>query len=181
MSRPRISSCGTDKLKLDHYPEIVGITIFIFGETFADFDGATRDCFGAFSVGTGEVVRGRLDDCVMIATPLPCSDAGSWASFERLSERGGATSSSSSSSSSSPESSPSSSSSASESHSSGLSPPLPSSSSVGVCAPLGIEYNSVVAYQTTKQNKDQSTNSQQSRMNIARLQLDISGHTVSGV
>ena len=95
MSRPRISSCGTDKLKLHHYPEIVGITIFIFGKTFADFDGATRDCFGAFSVGTGEVVRGRLDDCVTVATPLPRSTAGSWTSFERLSERGGTTSSSS--------------------------------------------------------------------------------------
>ena len=159
----------------------MGITIFIFGKTFAGFDGATRDCFGAFSVGAGEVVRGCLVDCVAVATPLPRLVAGSWTSFERLSEQGGTTSSSSSSSSSSPESSPSSSSSAFESYSSGLSPPLPSSSSVGICAPLGIEYNSVVAYQTTKQNKDQSTNSQQSRMNTARLQLEISGHIVSGV
>ena len=145
MSRPRISSCGIEKLKWHHYPEIVGITIFIFGKTLAGFVGATLDCFRAFSVGTGEVVRGRLVDCMAVVTPLPHLAVGSWTSFERLSERGGTTSSSSSSSSSSPESSPSSSSSASGSHSSGLSPPLPSSSSVGAYAPLGIEYNLVVA------------------------------------
>ena len=62
MSQLRINSWGTEKLKWHHYPEIVGITTFIFGKTLAGFDGATLDCFGAFSVGTEEVVRGRLVD-----------------------------------------------------------------------------------------------------------------------
>ena len=155
------------------------ITIFIFGKTFAGFDGATRDCFGAFSVGAGEVVRGRLVDWEAVATPLPRSVAGSWASFERLSERGGATSSSSSSSSSSPESSPSSSSSASESLSSELSPrflPPPQSASAPHWASSTIQW-----WPVRQQNKDQSTGSRQNRLDKARSQSGISGHTVSGV
>ena len=74
---------------------MVGMDTFIFGRCLVGFDGAALGCFDAFSVGAGEVVRGRLVDCVTVATPSPRLVAGSWTSFDRLSERGGATSSSS--------------------------------------------------------------------------------------
>ena len=133
---------------------MVGMDTFIFGKSLIGFDEAALCCFGAFSVGAGEVVRGRLVDWVAVATPLPRSVEGSWTSFDLLSERGGTTSSSSSSSSSTSSSSltssssSSSSSATSESHSSSswLSPPLASPSSVEACAPLGIEYSSVRAW-----------------------------------
>ena len=41
---------------------MVGMDTFIFGRSLVGFDGAARGCFGAFSVGAGEVVRGRLVD-----------------------------------------------------------------------------------------------------------------------
>ena len=37
------------------------MSILILGSAFRVFCGATLDCFGAFSVGAGEDVRGRFD------------------------------------------------------------------------------------------------------------------------
>ena len=53
------------RIRSDYYPEIVGMNIFILGKDFRGLDdaalggfgaggGATLDCFGVFSVGTGE-------------------------------------------------------------------------------------------------------------------------------
>ena len=41
---------------------MVGMDTFIFGRSLVGFDGATLGYFDAFSVGAGEVVRGRLVD-----------------------------------------------------------------------------------------------------------------------
>ena len=41
---------------------MVGMDTFIFGRSLVGFGGAPLGCFGAFSVGAGEVVRGRLVD-----------------------------------------------------------------------------------------------------------------------
>ena len=49
----------------------------ILGKAFGGFDGTTFDCFGAFSVGAGEDVRGRFDDCPVYAVALPRMLAGS--------------------------------------------------------------------------------------------------------
>ena len=56
---------------------MVGMDTFIFGRSLVGFDEAALGCFGAFSVGAGEVVRGRLVDCVTVATPSPRLVAGS--------------------------------------------------------------------------------------------------------
>ena len=50
------------RFKQHDYPDMVGMDTFIFGRSLIVFDGAALGCFGAFSVGTGEVVRGRLVD-----------------------------------------------------------------------------------------------------------------------
>src|SRR3954467_7949503 len=124
---------------------MVGTVIFILGRALGGLDGVARGCLGAFSVGAGEEVRGCFDDCPTGAVVLPRSHTGSCVSLDRLSERGGSTSSSSSSlesSSSSPSPSP------SDCHSSPLLPLLASPSSACSCAPLGIEYISVMAWRT---------------------------------
>ena len=41
---------------------MVGMDTFIFGRSLVGFEEAALGCFGAFSVGTGEMVRGRLVD-----------------------------------------------------------------------------------------------------------------------
>src|SRR3954469_180570 len=79
------------------YPEMVGMVIFIRGKALGGLDGVARGCLGAFSVGAGEVVLGRFDDCPTGAVALPLPRAGSCESLDRLS-RGGSSSSSSSSS-----------------------------------------------------------------------------------
>ena len=68
------------RIRSDYYPEIVGMTILILGKVFGGLDdaafggfgavgGATLDCFGVFSVGTREDVRGCFEDCpVGVAT-----------------------------------------------------------------------------------------------------------------
>ena len=132
---------------------MVGTAIFILGRALGGLDGVARGCLGAFPVGVGEEVRGRFDDCPTGAVALPCSRAGSWVSLDRPSRRGGSTSSSSPSlekMSSPPSPSPSDSQSP---WSSPLSPPLASPSSVDPCAPLGVEYISVVAWKTIDKTK----------------------------
>src|SRR4051812_16342446 len=129
---------------------MVGLVIFILGRAFGGFDGVARGCLGAFSVGAGEEVRGRFDDCPTGTVALPRSREGSCVSLDRLSERGGSISSSSSSlesSSSSPSPSP------LDCHSSPLTPPLASPSSACSCAPLGIEYISVIAWKIANKTK----------------------------
>src|SRR4051812_24060022 len=129
---------------------MVGLVIFILGRALGGLDGVACGCLGAFSVGAGEDVRGRFDDCPTGTVALPRSRTGSCVSLDRLSVRGGSTSSSSSSlesSSSSHSPSP------SDCHSSPLSPPLASPSSACSCAPLGIEYISVMAWKTTNKTK----------------------------
>ena len=116
------------------------MAILILGKAFGGFDGF--GCFGAFSVGAGEAARGRFNDFPTGAIALPRSLVGSWMSLDHLSVQGGSTSISSSSS---LEPSSSSSSSPSDSHSSSLSPLLASPSSAYSCAPLGVEYISVMA------------------------------------
>src|SRR3954467_4458065 len=113
---------------------MVGTVIFILGRAFGGLDGVARGCLGAFSVGVGEEVRGHFDDCPTGTVALPRSRAGSCVSLDRLSVRGGSTSSSSSpleSSSSPPSPSP------SDCHSSPILPLLASPSSSCSCAPLG--------------------------------------------
>ena len=56
------SSHKIRRLKQHDYPDMVGMDTFIFGRSLIGFDEAALGCFGAFSVGTGEVVRGRLVD-----------------------------------------------------------------------------------------------------------------------
>ena len=153
VNRPRIRPRSTKESKSYYYPEMVGTAIFILGRALGGLDGVARGCLGAFPVGGGEEVRGRFDDCPTGAVALPRSRAGSWVSLDRPSGRGGSTSSSSPSlekMSSPPSPSP------SDSHSpwsSPLSPPLASPSSVDPCAPLGVEYISVVAWKTTDKTK----------------------------
>ena len=50
------------RFKQHDYHDMVGMDTFIFGRSLIGFDGAALGCFGAFLVGTGEVVRGRLVD-----------------------------------------------------------------------------------------------------------------------
>ena len=110
VDRPRIRPRSTKENKFYHYPEMVGTVILILGRALGGLDGAAWGCLGAFSVGAGEEVRGRFDDCPTGAVSLPRSRAGSCVSLDRRSEWGGSTSSSSSSlesSSSSPYPSPS--------------------------------------------------------------------------
>ena len=59
------------EFKSNYYPETVGMVTLILGKAFCGFDGAAFGCFGAFSVGTGEDVRGRFDDCPVYAVALP--------------------------------------------------------------------------------------------------------------
>src|SRR3954470_16597043 len=135
------------------YPEIVGMVIFIRGKALGGLDGVARGCLGAFSVGAGEEVLGRFDDCPTEAVALPRPCAGSCVSLDRFSVRGSSSSSSSSSlesASSLPSPPP------SDSHSSGstsLSPPLASPSTVRSCAPLGVEYISVISWEATNKGK----------------------------
>ena len=68
------------KTGLDDYPEMVGMVTLILGKAFGGLEDATFNGFGAgggavlsyfgtFSVGTGEDVRGRFEDCpVGVAT-----------------------------------------------------------------------------------------------------------------
>lgn len=50
------------KYEQHNYPDMLGMDTFIFGRSLVGFDEAALGCFGAFSVGAGEVVRGRLVD-----------------------------------------------------------------------------------------------------------------------
>ena len=63
-----------EKDKSDDYPEIVGTVTLILGKAFGSLEevafgafgaggGTTLGCFGAFSVGVGEDVLGRFEDC----------------------------------------------------------------------------------------------------------------------
>ena len=58
----------------DCYPKTVGMTSLILGKAFGGLEdvafggfgtggGAVLGCFDTFSVGTGEDVRGRFEDC----------------------------------------------------------------------------------------------------------------------
>src|SRR4051812_40819903 len=89
MNRPRIRPQSTKENKYYYCPEMVGIVIFILGRAMGGLDGVAHGCLGAFSVGVGEEVRGRFDDCPTGAVALPRSLAGSCVSLDRLSERGG--------------------------------------------------------------------------------------------
>ena len=64
------------------------MTILILGKAFGGLDdaafggfgaggGATLDCFGVFSVGTGEDVRGRFEDCPVGAATVAWRLSGS--------------------------------------------------------------------------------------------------------
>src|SRR4051812_753154 len=97
MNRPRVSPCSTKENKFCCYPEMVGTVIFILGRALGGLDGVARWCLGGFSVGVGEEVRGRFDDCPTGAVALPHSLAGSCVILDLLSVRGGSSSSSSSS------------------------------------------------------------------------------------
>ena len=77
-----------EKDKLDGYPEIVGTVTSIRGKavggleemsfgTFSAGSGATLDCFGGFSVGVGEDVLGRSEDCPIGAATKSGARAGS--------------------------------------------------------------------------------------------------------
>ena len=66
-SRSRLLHRVNQRIRSDYYPEIVGMTTLILGKAFGGLDdaafggfdaggGATLDCFGVFSVGTGEDV-----------------------------------------------------------------------------------------------------------------------------
>ena len=69
-NRVRLVNQLDEKDKSDGYPEIVGTVTLILGKAFGSLEevafgaggGATLDCFGAFSVGVGEDVLGRLKD-----------------------------------------------------------------------------------------------------------------------
>ena len=73
------------KDKSDGYPEIVGTVTLILGKAFGSLEevdfgaggGATLDCFGAFSVGVGEDVLGRFEDCPIGAATKSGALAGS--------------------------------------------------------------------------------------------------------
>ena len=62
------------KIGSDDYPEMVGMVTLILGKAFGGLEevafdafgaggGTTLSCFGAFSIGAGEDVRGRFEDC----------------------------------------------------------------------------------------------------------------------
>ena len=62
------------KIGSDDYPEMVGMVTLILGKAFGGLEdvafngfgaggGAVLSCFDTFSVGTGEDVRGRFEDC----------------------------------------------------------------------------------------------------------------------
>ena len=63
----------TQKNKSDDYPEMVGMVTLILGRAFGSLEvafdafgtggGTTLRCFGAFSIGAGEDVLGRFEDC----------------------------------------------------------------------------------------------------------------------
>ena len=55
----------------------MGMATLILGKAFGGLDGATFGCFGAFSVGAGEDVRGRFDDCPVYVAALSWALAGS--------------------------------------------------------------------------------------------------------
>lgn len=127
-----------EKNKSDDYPEMVGTVTLILGKALGSLEevafgafgaggGTTLGCFGAFSMGAGEDVQGRFEDCPVGTVAKFGVLAGSCACLDLLSLRGGE-----STSSSSLESSLSSSSSASECHSP-LSPPLAPSSTSSTC------------------------------------------------
>ena len=63
-----------EKDRSDDYPEMVGTVTLILGKGFGSLEevafdafgtggGTTLRCFGAFSIGAGEDVRGRFEDC----------------------------------------------------------------------------------------------------------------------
>ena len=63
-----------EKNRSDDYPEMVGMVTLILGKAFGGLEevafnafGAggdtTLSCFGAFSIGAGEDVLGRFEDC----------------------------------------------------------------------------------------------------------------------
>ena len=63
-----------EKNKSDDYPEMVGTVTLILGKAFGSLEevafgafgaggGTTLGCFGAFSIGAGEDVWGRFEDC----------------------------------------------------------------------------------------------------------------------
>ena len=67
-----------EKNKLDDYPEMVGTVTLILGKAFGSLEevafgafgtggGTTLGCFGAFSIGAREDVRGRFEDCLVRA------------------------------------------------------------------------------------------------------------------
>ena len=73
-SRLRPVNRVDEKDKSDDYPEIVGTVTLILGKAFGSLEevafgalgaggGTTLGCFGAFSIGAGEDVRGRFEDC----------------------------------------------------------------------------------------------------------------------
>ena len=62
------------KIGSDDYAEMVGMVTLILGKAFGGLEdlafnsfgiggGAVLSCFGPISVGTGEDVRGRFEDC----------------------------------------------------------------------------------------------------------------------
>ena len=62
------------KIGSDDYPEMVGMVTLILGKAFGGLEDVAFNAFGAgggavlsyfdtFSVGTGEDVRGRFEDC----------------------------------------------------------------------------------------------------------------------
>ena len=80
-SRSRLLHRVNQRIRSDYYLEIVGMTTLILGKAFGGLDdaafggfgiggGATLDCLGVFSVGTGEDVRGRFEDCPVGAATM---------------------------------------------------------------------------------------------------------------
>ena len=60
------------KIRSYGYPEMVGMVTLILGKTFGGLEDVTFNgyravlsCFDTFSVGTGEDVRGRFEDCLV--------------------------------------------------------------------------------------------------------------------
>ena len=77
-----------EKNNLDDYPEIVGTVTLILGKVFGRLEevafgafgaggGTNLGCFGAFSIGIGEDVLGRFEDCPIGAATRPGALAGS--------------------------------------------------------------------------------------------------------
>ena len=74
LSRLRSVARVDEKNKSDDYPEMVGTVTLILGKALGSLEevafgalgaggGATLGCFGAFSIGAGEDVRGRFEVC----------------------------------------------------------------------------------------------------------------------